>query len=584
MRQNRGAHCGILGLCGLMLPAVAVQGDTVSQAQRLNNLVSQLLHVPVDGKGPQGIRFSNPREGWVHFQISAADSVQLQLNDGETQAVTIPGNGNRAGPCEAMRFLPPGHHTVFIRGATKDSALTVRAIPELICAGVPGNPAIKEFGHYDWPFFERIGLLDSINVIISTVGADHNTPWLAQGKRLIQSAKVPGRPGEAMTVEQAHRSWVDHPGLVHPQFSGIVVDEFDHRVADRFLLYAEAIGQVMKERTGRGFYPYMHGDAKLLTPLVKALRLTDCKFAYLRYQKEKPNEAQARSHIDQQLKQDLLDLDRAAPGAMQRMIVVLGLLSAPPLTLNASPAASYKVYLDMQFHTLATDPALRGIYGIEMWTTSYADEEYLRWSAKLFRHYCIEGRTERLTTDPYLLNHIANPEFEQGLDHWTIQEADPDSIDARTSDGLGWLQGRWPQDAMGDSFVWMQRSSRKPNQISQTIRRLQPGRAYSVKAFFGDYTDLREVGRDAIAVNIDGADAMAGPSFHTTFAKRPSHVSPRFGKSEGHFGFLRQVFRATSESARLTISDWTSPHDPGGPAGQELMVNFIEVEPYFEGM
>jgi hypothetical protein len=41
------------------------------------------------------------------------------------------------------------------------------------------------------------------------------------------------------------------------------------------------------------------------------------------------------------------------------------------------------------------------------------------------------------------------------------------------------------------------------------------------------------------------------------------------------------VFRARSETARLTISDWLSEDQAGGPAGQELMYNFIKVEPYF---
>ena len=48
------------------------------------------------------------------------------------------------------------------------------------------------------------------------------------------------------------------------------------------------------------------------------------------------------------------------------------------------------------------------------------------------------------------------------------------------------------------------------------------------------------------------------------------------------FGFIRQLFRATSDSAHLSISDWSTPQQPGGPAGQELMINFIEVEPYFD--
>jgi hypothetical protein len=34
--------------------------------------------------------------------------------------------------------------------------------------------------------------------------------------------------------------------------------------------------------------------------------------------------------------------------------------------------------------------------------------------------------------------------------------------------------------------------------------------------------------------------------------------------------------------ARLIISDWESDNAAGGAAGQELMFNYIQLEPYFE--
>jgi hypothetical protein len=43
-----------------------------------------------------------------------------------------------------------------------------------------------------------------------------------------------------------------------------------------------------------------------------------------------------------------------------------------------------------------------------------------------------------------------------------------------------------------------------------------------------------------------------------------------------------RVFRANGNTARLIISDWVSDDEPGGPIGQELMYNFVSVQPYFE--
>jgi len=44
----------------------------------------------------------------------------------------------------------------------------------------------------------------------------------------------------------------------------------------------------------------------------------------------------------------------------------------------------------------------------------------------------------------------------------------------------------------------------------------------------------------------------------------------------------RLMFRAEEQTARLVISDWASDHSAGGPEGQELMFNYIQLEPYFE--
>ena len=41
-------------------------------------------------------------------------------------------------------------------------------------------------------------------------------------------------------------------------------------------------------------------------------------------------------------------------------------------------------------------------------------------------------------------------------------------------------------------------------------------------------------------------------------------------------------FRAKSEEATLSISDWRDPKKPGGPAGQEIILNFVQVQPFDE--
>ena len=55
----------------------------------------------------------------------------------------------------------------------------------------------------------------------------------------------------------------------------------------------------------------------------------------------------------------------------------------------------------------------------------------------------IEGKTHRLSSDPYTLSHVANPDFIDGLKGWRLSEAVSGSIFGATADGYGWLQGRY---------------------------------------------------------------------------------------------------------------------------------------------
>ena len=73
-----------------------------------------------------------------------------------------------------------------------------------------------------------------------------------------------------------------------------------------------------------------------------------------------------------------------------------------------------------------------------------------------------------------------------------MQAAEEGSIASRSFARYGRIEGRYPRDRepIGDKFLWMKRSEKGPNTISQTIKDLQPGRLYSMKMFTCDYKDL----------------------------------------------------------------------------------------------
>jgi hypothetical protein len=251
--------------------------------------------------------------------------------------------------------------------------------------------------------------------------------------------------------------------------------------------------------------------------------------------------------------------------------------------LDVNPSVSYKVHMDRQFQMIATEPVFDGIYGIEEYLSSYADEEYLRWAARLYRHYCIEGRTDPATDDPYVLNHLQNPDFDDGLAGWQVEPAETGSIGTLRLEGHGWLEGRYPRGPEGDSFLLMRRGLGGPNRVSQRVGNLQPDRAYSLKMYVGDRSQLTCPALHPISVSTSGADCVPERSFQGIFANCYSHHIEEYGDRKTYFNFLRHVFIPRADSSRLQIRDWATGDDPGGPEGQELIVNFVQVEPFFGG-
>lgn len=186
----------------------------------------------------------------------------------------------------------------------------------------------------------------------------------------------------------------------------------------------------------------------------------------------------------------------------------------PYCTSNRYPQADFRVHLDMQMQLLASDPAYFALWGVQPYRSNYVDEEILNCAGMMLRHYCIEGRTSRMLTDPYELRHVANPDFEDGTAQWQLAPAEEGSIGTGKFAGYGQLEGRYPGGAFGDSFLLMTRSARAANTVSQEVRGLTAGRVYSLKVISGDYADLKggRSRKDAqpLSIGLTGAEVLPG--------------------------------------------------------------------------
>ena len=580
-------------------------------ARALNNLVTELLSVRTPARRDLcQYRFTNPRDGWV-FISSDADAgeegeVRIVIDSVRDEDAAIVHKRGESGVLEAMRRLPAGEHTLAVRcaGAGVQQSLAVRAIPETVYAEIGYGPTsfLPGYGPYTWSFLEGIGLLDQLNVVLERHReTDPSEPyarrWRQQGKKLLTYSTLNAL--RSNTADAAYEFWSGRDGFQLPDRDGIMFDELSgdsHK--DAYPGFGEAVRRLSENPAyrGRTLYPYCSRmyTSEPGTAFCWDIVEAGYKLAEEKYLPEQPTAAAAQAFLDTSLTQVMSEYQASIPDCQEHMIMCFGYMSAPPESLSTHPSVDYKVYLDMQFNLIANDPAFRGLYGVMCYHSAFTDEEIIRWSAKLFRHYCIEGRREMLSKDPYMLSHIRNPDFADGTEGWILERAEPGSMAVKEVPGYSYLQGRYPRTTQGETVLWAKRSAAAPNRFSQQISGLEPGRLYSLKMFTADHQrfvsgtgvgffEATEAKRE-ITIRIDGVDLIPAKSFRNTYA------SGRAGHSHG--AFTRQnnlpityhllVFRARTEEAALTVSDWVGDADPGAPAGQELMFNFIEIQPYLE--
>ena len=545
----------------------------------LNNLVAKLLSL--GGREPVAAgryRFTNPREGWVFLGSTAGaatGSAGVRLEGAEVLRHSGPGTQ------EAMRWLSQGEHEIAVEGSGLQR-IAVRAVPELVFAKIGSGPHVPELGPHDLELFRR-HVLPQVNVLVAHPRkelAPLLAEWKGQGKRLLREVSVPGlRDPKPPRIEEVEKAWMANEGMTDPLWDGVIVDEFWVGLeAGKVAVWTEVMRRIHNDPRFRGrlFYPYC-GPMFGSEPAERFIRTTieaGWAIALERYLPEQRSPRDARLRIETDLGGTIEAWEKATPGIRQRTIVCLGTFSQPYCTLDCNPAVNYKVYLDMQFNHVANDPRCFGIRGLMSYTSSYMDAETIRWLGRLLRHYAIEGRTDPLARDPLMLMHLVNPEFEEGLRGWSVEAAEAGSVAPRLRSGLSWLEGRWPMTSQGDTVLWMKRSAGRPNVVSQAVRGLRPGRLYLVRMFSGDWQDPKRKQKLGVSLAVAGADVLAGRSFQHVFTQAPSRKEePEWLNYHGLF------FRARGPEATLRISDWAAEGSPGGPAGQELWVNFVEVRP-----
>ena len=594
-----GRRIGLVSQTEIVWPEPPVWKDA-PDAKVLNNLVAELLGVESPGtESPTQFTFTCPRRGWVFVssRVGGDANVPIRVAIGDETIHTHA----KPGVLESMRLLPKGEHRLALSAAEGLESLVVRAIPELIFAKFGPEIVLartraraklhpNEAATYDWDFLSK-HVLPNINVLIGTGGADQEPrlkEWKKQGKRwMVECPAIGFITKDPVTTDGVQKYLAQHAGFTNPLIDGVIVDEFGGSENEAYAAWTEAVERIRADRrfADKLIYPYcapMHG-AKASSRFIRTVMDSEWCFAFERYLPEQRGEAACRAFLDAMLPGAIDNWRQGIPGSGERMIVCMGTFSQPPESLDVNPAVDYKVYLDQQLNLLANDRRCFGLYGVMTYLSTYTGPEIVRWMGRLFRHYCIEGHTEPYTDDPLVPVHLENGDFETGLDGWQVDAAEPGAVDGRTRQGFSWLQGRYPMTSQGDTVLWMKRNPQRANLVRQKIKGLKAGRLYTLRICSGDYQDLSIRQELAISVKLDGAEVLPNRAKQDVFPNCYSHHHGPFNRDNlAWMNYHWIPFRAKSKEATLRISDWADPKNPGGPAGQEMMLNFVQVQPFYE--
>jgi hypothetical protein len=556
----------------------------------LNNMCFELLNVTKPGTKTYTV--NNPREGWLYLCV-----VPTPYNFGTViPQVVVDDIVVKLRPVgrkwEAMRYLAEGPHRVRItvgNGEWADRFL-VRAVGEYVYAMYGANPLVPETGNYTWQWL-RQHCLDSYNVVIGPArmdfAADEIKEWTGEGRQWMTQRNLPFD----MDVDGVVDYWTKEPGFAHPQMSGIWADEFygGEKMQRMYPIWCEALRRIHADPRYRGKRFYAFTGSSYIADydlLVKTLMACDYRIGAEWYVREVPSAADIEGTFGPAFeRRNRAAWEAAAPEAAMSRLWVLGLLSQPEESCDIYPQCDYNVFLDLQMQFLATDPAFFGVRGLYGYYSPYVGEEQTRLMAALVRHYGLEGRTDRLLSGSYDLPHLQNPDFVAGLQGWQVSAATEGSVAPKVVERFGFLQGRYATN-VGDTTAWTRRSAARPNTLSQELRDLQPGQPYSLRCFTGNYQDYL-AGKSnpyahAVAVSGEGARIVPDKCFQAVIKSNYAHKFGPFDvKNPYRMNYHQVVFIPQGKTAKLTLSDWKSPAQAGGPEGEELIWNFVQVQPYF---
>ena len=543
--------------------------------RRLNNLVTEVLAADLKSAATNELEFVLSRDGWTFIALQGAGNGTALLDGAEVVSSTTPRQ-------ETFRLLSAGRHVLAVAGAAGGRAV-VREIAEILnyCPGV--NSGVKENPPYDWNFQERYVLPAVTTQLGGSIPGNHYQDFRRRGYRWFANMGLTGGPTDVMIAklsacEGLNKSW----------YAGTCCDEQNYANVTEIDDYARGFWAFdIEKKPSRPVYSWIYGKSA-----VESVGEDVCsacfnisggtgKILSEIYCRSRATETEARQFLRTYVG-DTMDCYRGwNPSWMSSLGVVFGNFNQVPiLSIAHHPETDYKYYLDMQLNFAANDPSCRGLGLIGYWGSYYADEELHRWSFALMRHYAVEGATNMLSAAygfRHNPDHILNGDFRGTLAPWKVSG----SVRAESQGGFGSKnQNRWGgNDGVGDTFATLVRDEGAPASLTQVAKGLVPGRKYCLQFATFDVKDVRAF---RIAPRRFGVEARLSDGAEVDKELSWTHVDERIkGRYAINDGVARInlhhiVFTAKAGTVEIALDNAVAA------PGEELGINFVSLNPYFE--
>ena len=592
--------------CENTYPFIAKKRKPQPQVGRkLNNFVTEVLNTELkDGE----YSFTNPRRGYVFIGFDQPyEKAKAYLSGVMEPVVTF----RRGEPSETIRHLQPGEYRLKVTGAA-GGRLRVHLVKALCVngdpIGAPGeNVLSSETRNLDWEFFRK-AILPSCGQVLLAVDSAHHWPEHAKA-RIYPELRARGKVIEARTGcgPTRHEQLADRK-FIYSRLRGhrlyqegypLVWDEFGlHASAKDLNASGEEMWELANELRPHGISAAFFGiagrklkDYSPVLALIAGIINSGRGSGMLEsesYLKAMPDIASLDEQIDGIIT-NMQSLSAMMPEAGRRIIHLLnGYERVGVWTSHISPAVDEKVLLDHWLHRMATEPAFADVAGLST-TNPYCGEEILRWQARLMHHYGVLGRTDSLAEAmgwKYNPDTVKDGDFGEGFKHWKVSEAEKGSVTSMVRKGFAKdIQKRVNADICdGDHFALLARSAKGPNKVSQKIGNLKVGEWYIFEFASSDYANVLapRTTKDTEPQLWAEVKGMPFDARYSSFALGPRGANNWSLPTKAcPVRTHRYVFRATAKEAEVTISDWKSDTEMGGPIGRRATLNYISVNPYY---